>query len=105
MKKSTYSILKGTFLVSDGSFKNWQLIVFVMVLAFFMIASSHRADRKVHEIAKLGDDVKELRSAFIDGRSRLMRIKMESSIVDKMSKKGLVPSEIPPRKIKVNIKN
>ncbi|WP_299778049.1 FtsL-like putative cell division protein [uncultured Formosa sp.] len=105
MRKSTYSILKGTFLVSDDSFKNWRVIVFVSFLAFIMIASSHSADRKVHEIAKLGDDVKELRSAFIDGRSRLMRIKMESSIVEKMLKKGLVPSEIPPRKIKVNIKN
>ncbi|CDF80668.1 S-adenosyl-methyltransferase MraW [Formosa agariphila KMM 3901] len=70
-----------------------------------MIASSHSADKKVHDIARLGDEVKELRSAFVDGRSRLMRIKMESSIVKKMSEKGLVPSEIPPKKIKLKIKN
>lgn len=105
MKKEAYGLLKGAFLVSDDSFKNWRVIVFVSFLAFIMIASSHSADRKVHEIAKLGDEVKEMRSAFVDGRSRLMRLKMESSIVKKMSKKGLVPSEIPPRKIKVNIKN
>ncbi|QDO93621.1 S-adenosyl-methyltransferase [Formosa sediminum] len=105
MRKSAYSLFKGKFLVSDDSFKNWRIIVFVSFLAFIMIASSHSADRKVHEIARLGDEVKELRSAFVDGRSRLMRIKMESSIVKKMSEKGLVPSEIPPKKIKVNIKN
>ena len=104
MRDGVYSVLKGKFLVSEDSFKYWRGIVFVMFLAFFMIASSHRADRKVHDIARLGNEVKELRSAFVDGRSRLMRVKMESSIVNKMSGKGLVLSEIPPRKIKVKIK-
>ena len=105
MREGVYSILKGKFLVSDDSFKNWRVIVFVSFLAFFMIASSHRADKKVHDIARLSDEVKELRSAFVDGRSRLMRVRMESSIVKKMAEKGLVPSEIPPRKIRVTIKN
>jgi len=105
MREGVYSVLKGKFLVSDDSFKNWRVIVFVSFLAFIMIASSHRADKKVHDIARLSDEVKELRSAFVDGRSRLMRVKMESSIVKKMSEKGLVPSEIPPRKIRVTIKN
>ncbi|MHA7942975.1 FtsL-like putative cell division protein [Formosa sp. 3Alg 14/1] len=105
MREGVYSVLKGKFLVSDDSFKNWRVIVFVSFLAFSMIASSHRADKKVHDIARLSDEVKELRSAFVDGRSRLMRVKMESSIVKKMSEKGLVPSEIPPRKIRVTIKN
>ena len=66
-----------------------------------MIASSHSADRKVHEIAQLNNEVKELRSKFVDGRSKLMRLKMESSIQKKMAEKGLKPSEIPPKKIKV----
>ncbi|MFB9051478.1 FtsL-like putative cell division protein [Formosa undariae] len=105
MRAGIYSVLKGKFLVSDDSFKNWRVIVFVSFLAFFMIASSHRADKKVHDIARLSDEVKELRSAFVDGRSRLMRVRMESSIVKKMAAKGLVPSEIPPRKIRVTIKN
>ena len=66
-----------------------------------MIASSHSADKKVHEIARLNNEVKELRSAFVDGRSKLMRLKMESSIASKMSEKGIVSSVIPPQKIKV----
>lgn len=70
-----------------------------------MIASSHSADRKVHEIAKLNEEVKELRSAFVDGRSKLMRLKMESSVVKKLANRGLFPSEIPPKKIKVKPQN
>ncbi|WP_066221554.1 FtsL-like putative cell division protein [Formosa haliotis] len=103
MRKNVYNILKGAFLVSDDSFKNWRVIVFVSFLAFIMIASSHSADKKVHQIARMNDEVKELRSAFVDGRSKLMRVKMESSILNKMVEKGLMPSEIPPRKIKVKI--
>jgi len=66
-----------------------------------MIASSHSADKKVHEIARLGNEVKELRSAFVDGRKKLMGIKMESSVIIKMKEKGISPSVIPPKKIKV----
>ena len=101
MKKNIYSILKGTFLVSDDSFKNWRMIIFISFLAIVMIGSSHSADKKVHEIARLNNEVKELRSAFVDGRKKLMGLKMESSVILKMSEKGLSPSVIPPKKIKV----
>ncbi|SEQ04291.1 hypothetical protein SAMN05421824_1006 [Hyunsoonleella jejuensis] len=105
MKKNIYNILKGTFLVSDDSFKNWRIIIFISVLALIMIASSHSADEKVHEIARLENEVKEMRSAFVDGRSRLMKLKMESAVVAKMKEKGLMPSVIPPKKIKVKSQN
>ena len=101
MKKNIYSILKGTFLVSDDSFKNWRFIIFISVLAIVMIASSHSADKKVYEIARLKNEVNEMRSAFVDGRSRLMKLKMESGIVEVMKEKGIAPSVIPPKKIKV----
>ncbi|MFH4964888.1 FtsL-like putative cell division protein [Gaetbulibacter sp. M235] len=101
MKKSIYRILKGTFLVSDDSFKNWRVIIFISSLAIVMIASSHSADKKVYEIARLKNEVNEMRSEFIDGRSKLMRLKMESEIMVAMQKKGIAPSVIPPKKIKV----
>ncbi|GAA4282437.1 FtsL-like putative cell division protein [Gaetbulibacter aestuarii] len=104
MKKGIYNILRGTFLVSDDSFKNWRFIIFLSILALIMIASSHSADKKVYEIARLKEEVKELRSAFLDGRSRLMKLKMESNIVQKMKDKGLSPSEIPPKRIIVKSK-
>ncbi|MCF6296037.1 MAG: S-adenosyl-methyltransferase [Flavobacteriaceae bacterium] len=105
MKKNINSILRGKFLISEDSFKNWRLILFLSFLAIIMIASSHSADRKVHEIAKLNEEVKELRSAFVDGRSKLMKLKMESSVVKKLANRGLYPSEIPPKKIKVKPQN
>ncbi|MBC3757158.1 S-adenosyl-methyltransferase [Hyunsoonleella sp. SJ7] len=99
MKDKFYNILKGTFLVSDDSFKNWRVIIFISVLAVIMIASSHSADKKVYEIARLENEVKKMRSEFVEGRSKLMRLKMESAVVLKMKEKGLESSVIPPKKI------
>jgi len=101
MKTNIYKLLKGTFLVSDDSFKNWRFIIFISALAIIMIASSHSADKKVYEIARLKNEVSEMRSAFIDGRSKLMKLKMESHVMNVMLEKGIVPSVIPPKKIKV----
>jgi hypothetical protein len=105
MKKGLYSILKGTFLVSDDAFKNWRMILFLSALAIIMIASSHSADKKVHEIARLNNEAKEMRSAFVDGRKKLMELKKETTVERKMKEKGLAISEIPPTKIKVKSQN
>ncbi|OEK07431.1 S-adenosyl-methyltransferase [Flavivirga aquatica] len=105
MKKNIYNILKGTFLVSDDSFRSWRFILFVSGLAIVMIASSHSADKKVYKIARLKNEVKEMRSAFVDGRSRLMKLKMESHVIGVMKERGLSPSVIPPKKIKVKKQN
>ena len=105
MKKNIYSLLKGTFLVSDDSFKNWRFIIFISILAIIMIASSHSADKKVYKIARLKNEVKEMKSTFTDARSKLMKLKMESAVIGKMKKKGLLPSLVPAKKIKVKSKN
>jgi len=101
LKKNIYSILRGTFLISDDSFKNWRVILFISGLAIIMIASAHSADKKVFEISRLSNEAKELRSAFMDGRSKLMRLKRQSTIEKKVAETGLEISEVPPRKIRV----
>ncbi|PHS68435.1 MAG: S-adenosyl-methyltransferase [Flavobacterium sp.] len=104
MKKKIYNILKGKFLISDDAFKNWRFIIFLSVLALVMIASSHRADKKVHRIAQLNNEVKEVKSEYVDVRMILMQAKMESKIIAAMAKRGLNPSETPPQKIIITTK-
>ncbi|HET7360966.1 MAG TPA: FtsL-like putative cell division protein [Salinimicrobium sp.] len=99
MKESIYDILRGKFLVSKDAFQNWKLIFFCTILAIIMIGSSHSAERKVHEIARLHEDVRELRSEFVDRRSNLMRLKMESTLIQRMASRGIKPSDTPPTKI------
>ncbi len=104
MKQGLYDILRGKFLVSNDAFNNWRFILFCTLLAIIMIGSSHSAERKVHEIARLNDEVRELRSEFVDMRSNLMRLKMESTISRRMAGRGIKPSEVPPTKIVIKEK-
>ena len=76
MKQTIYDILKGKFLIADDAMKNWRMLLFLSFLAIIMIASSHNAERKVHEIARLNNEVRELRTRFVDGKTELMRLKM-----------------------------
>ena len=104
MKNVVYNILKGTFLVSDGAYKKWRLILFFSSLAIMMIASSHSADRKVHHIAKLNEDVKSLRSLYVNTRSDLMELRLESVVRGRLKDNGIVPSQTPPVKILITSK-
>jgi len=104
MKNRMYNILKGTFLVSDGAFKNWRLIFFFLALALIMIASSHNADSKVYKIARLNEQVKAYRSTYVETRAQLMELKMESVIRKRLSDQGVKPSSNPPFKIIIKSK-
>lgn len=101
MKKGLLDILKGKFLVSGDAPKNWLFIIFASILAAVMIASAHSADRKVHKVAALNEEVKELRSEFVDLHKDLQRLKLESKITEVLEEDDLYPSETPPKKIRV----
>jgi Bacteriodetes cell division protein (FtsL-like) len=103
MKNGVYSILKARFLINEdaNAAKNWRFIVFIIVLAIIMIANTQRYEQKVFKIIALTTEVKELRSEFVDRRSELMKLKMESTVSEKMIEKQIFPSSVPPTKIKV----
>lgn len=101
MKKGVYGILKARFLLDEDAIKNWRFIVFIILLAIVMIANTQSYEQKVFRIAKLTNEVKELRSEFVDRRSELMKLKMESTVAQKMEARQLKPSTVPPVKIKV----
>ncbi len=103
MKNGIYSILKARFLINEdaNAAKNWRFIVFIILLAIIMIANTQRYEQKVFKIIELTNEVKELRSEFVDRRSELMQLKMESTVSDKMVEKEIFPSSVPPIKIKV----
>ena len=101
MKRNLMDLLKGKFLTSNDAVKNWRFILFVSLLAFIMIASSHSADKKVFEIDTLNEEVLELRSEFVDVRATVQKMKLESTVANQVKDKGLHPSTTPPKKIKV----
>lgn len=101
MKERLLNLLKGKFLVSDESPKNWRFILFLAVLAVVLIASSHRADRMAFRVAILNDDIKKLKGEYASIRTELQKMKFESNVVAKVKSGGVKPSENPPKKIRV----
>ncbi|GIZ08949.1 FtsL-like putative cell division protein [Flavobacterium sp. UMI-01] len=101
MKNGIYSLLKAKFLIDEDAIKNWRFIVFLILLAIIMIANTQRYEQKVFKIAALTGEVKELRSEFVDRRSQLMKLRMESTVSVKMVDREIYPSTVPPVKIKV----
>jgi len=93
--------LKARFLIDDNAIKNWIFIIYLMVLALIMIANIHRYESKIFLLADLSKEVKELRAEFVDRRSELMKLRMESTVMQKMALRDIKPSEQPPIKIKV----
>ncbi|OYU80462.1 MAG: S-adenosyl-methyltransferase [Flavobacterium sp. BFFFF1] len=101
MKKGVYSILKARFLVNEDANKNWRFIVFIILIVLAMIGNTNRYEQKIFRITELTNEVKELRSEFVDRRSELMKLRMESTVSEKMSYRGILPASVPPVKIKV----
>ena len=106
MKNGVYSILKARFLINEeaNAAKNWRFIVFLILLAIIMIANNNNVDQKVFKIIQLTGEVKELRSEFVDRRSELMKLRMESTVTQKMAEKGILPASVLPVKVIVKKK-
>ncbi len=99
--KKLLSILRMEFLVNDYDFKNWRVILFLSILSLIMIASGHGTDRKIFHIAQLNDDLKMLKSEFVEQRTTLMNLKMETKIMKELGPLGIGPAKNPPIKIVV----
>lgn len=98
MKRFLY-LLKMEFLINDDAFRNWRMIIYLSILALTMIASGHSADRKIFKIAQLNDKLKMLKSEFIEQRTDLMNLKMETKITKELQPMGIGPAKTPPIKI------
>lgn len=95
------SVLQGSFLAHEQVLRHWPFAVYLMALAILSIYSSHRADQKVHQVSKLREEMKELNSAFVDTRSRLMTTSMESKVKARAANMGLVESAQPPKLLRI----
>ncbi|TXD50982.1 MULTISPECIES: FtsL-like putative cell division protein [unclassified Polaribacter] len=105
VKRGIYDFLRGSFLTDESAFNNWRIIIFVVALLLIMISSGHSVEKKVFKVSELNKRKRELRAEYVDIGTILMRMKMESSIREKAKARGLEPSNSPPKKIKVIIKD
>ena len=99
MKNKLKQIVLGNFLIDEGSFRKWMYVIFLFSMCLMMIYSSHLVDSKIITISELKNETSILKSNFIEGRKKVMKLKMESNVTDVMFEKGIKSSTIPPKKI------
>ena len=99
MKNKLKQIVLGNFLIDEGSFRKWMYVIFLFSMCLIMIYSSHLVDSKIITISELKNETSILKSNFIEGRKKVMKLKMESNVTDVMFEKGIKSSTIPPKKI------
>lgn len=97
------SLLAGSFLSQEWIMKNFPFIIYVTFLALLMIRSSHSADRKVHRISTLNSHINELQSEYLETKSRLMQLGLESTIIERTQELGLKAPSTPPKKLIVRV--
>ncbi len=89
------------FLLKNNALKNWRMIIFLSLLALIMIASGHSADRKIFTIAAYNNEIKALKSVFVEQKTKLMHLKKETTVMQTLNASGLGPAQIPPIKIEL----
>jgi hypothetical protein len=101
ISRNLIDIINGNFLTKEHSLKQAPFIFFLSLMAMLYISNSYYAEKKIREINKVNNELKELRSEYITSKSKLMFITKQSEVAKAAEKMGLSIREsiVPPGKI------
>ena len=99
-----WSIIKAEYLINENAAKNWLFLIMLLVMGVSIINLSHQADAKVKKIVRLNKEVKALRSEYVELKTKVIKKKMASRVIQKMTAKGFVSPKKQPVKIKLKTK-
>ena len=99
--RSVFDVFNGNFLTNKSSIKQATFVMFLTIVALFYIANSYYAERKIRQINKINNELKELRSEYITSKSKLMFVSKQSEVAKTAEVMGLPIKEstTPPGKI------
>ncbi|HRG59989.1 MAG TPA: FtsL-like putative cell division protein [Bacteroidia bacterium] len=99
--RSVVDVINGNFLTNQTSLKQVPFVLFLTIVALFYIANSYYAERKIRQISKINNELKELRSEYITSKSKLMFVSKQSEVAKTAEDMGLPIKEstTPPGKI------
>lgn len=96
-------VLKGDFLIKSDSVKNWKVIFVILGMSIIMITCAHQTDEKVIKISLLNKEIRALKAEYIDSATKVVRLKLESTVREQVVQEGLKSSVEPP--VKIVVKN
>ncbi|MCC6251251.1 MAG: hypothetical protein IT238_02175 [Bacteroidia bacterium] len=104
--RTMVEVINGNFLTNSYSIRQIPFILFLAGVAIFYIANSYYAEKKIRQINRVTNELKELRSEYITSKSELMYVSRQSQIAKSAQNMGLQIKEslTPPNKLKLDEK-
>ncbi len=99
--RSFQSVVSGSFLSREESFRLLPFLLFISLLAVVYIANGYYAEGKMRKQNTLTRELKELHSEYIITKSDLMFISKQSEVARAAAPYGIKESVVPPKKILV----
>jgi hypothetical protein len=93
------SLFSGSFLAERTTLRQLPFIFFLTLIALCYVANGYYAERTVRKINQVTNDLKELKSEYITGKSELMFLSKQSELAKSALKLGIKESVTPPKKI------
>lgn len=92
-------ILGGSILTREQVVRSLPFIFYLALLALLYISNSYYAERTVMKSYHLRKEIKELRYAFVTGRSTLMFESKQTEVARRLEPLGVKETRIPPVKL------
>ena len=92
-------LLDGSFFSGRTNLTAMRFILFLTVLALFLIFNTYYAERKVREAEQLRHSMTELRITYIQTRSDYMFLTRQSEMARRLAAEGFIEPVEPPRQI------
>lgn len=102
MTEQLRNFARGKILLGGNTSRTWLILGGIIACGVIMIASSHSMERKVHKIASLRDEVREMRSRYAEAHQELTELRVESNVARTLKAKGILPASGPPYKLVVS---
>jgi hypothetical protein len=101
LMRSLFDIINGNILTNKQSLRQVPFMLFITGLTLLYIANSYYAEKKIRQINKVTNELKELRSEYITSKSKLMFVSKQSEVAKTAESMGLEIRESinPPGKI------
>lgn len=93
-------LITGNVLLQETIIKHAPFLLYLLFLAIVSVWAANRADLKTQRAAALSVEHKELKSEYIESKSRQMQMSMKSRVETLAGEIGLVPQQKPIHQIK-----
>ncbi len=99
--KKVMRFLDGSFMAKENVADMLPFLLFISLIGIFYISIRYYSEKNVFKMNAISNELKELRSEYINTKSELMFKSKQSEVAKAIAETGLKESVVPPKKIVV----